>query len=339
MLKYFKTPDQVFDASESRLKQIPELSQKNVENILSSKNIQKINMIINKMQRDGINFFSIEDENYPDKLRNIMDPPYLIYFQGSILDLNQPSVAIVGARNCTEYGRHVAREIGYVLGNSGITVISGLAAGIDSAGQWGVLDAGGITYAVMGCGVDVCYPRDNIELYERVKTSGGIISEYPPGRKPIGWQFPLRNRIISALADKVIVVEAKEKSGSLITVEYALDQGKDVFAVPGRIGDKLSEGCIKLIKEGAEIVTSADDIIKDFGLENSKSGKNYTKKNIVLEKELESLYSCVDLFPKSIQEIVGLSGKSFVEVIRGLVQLQMKDLVVETSKNYYSRKI
>lgn len=339
LLEYFITPDKIYSASKSQLAKCLELTSENVNDIINSRNYNKIQENINNMQKRGIKFFSVNNTFYPDKLKNISDFPYLLYYMGDQLDFSFPSVAIVGARNCTEYGRNLAKELGYQLGSSGITVISGLASGIDSSGQWGVIDAGGLTYGIMGCGVDICYPKENIELYERIQYSGGIISEYPPGRKPVGWQFPLRNRIISALADKIVVVEAREKSGSLITVEYGLEQGKDIYSVPGRVGDKLSEGCNRLIKEGAGIITSANDILEDFGLNNYHFCKNSRKNNIILEKELESLYSCVDLFPKSIQEIVDLSGKSFIDVLRGLVQLQMLDLIKEPSKNYYSRKI
>jgi DNA processing protein len=193
----------------------------------------------------------------------------------------------------------------------------------------------------MGCGADICYPRDNIELYERVMESGGIISDYPLGTEPVGWRFPLRNRIISGLVDKIIVVEAKEKSGSLITVEYGLEQGKDIFAVPGRVGDALSSGCNRLIKDGAGIVISPKDIIKDMNIEiNCGNTSKISKKNkLVLEKDLETLYSCVDLFPKNIQQLMEETGKDSVEIIQKLVKLQMMNLVEEPAKNYYSRKI
>lgn len=267
------------------------------------------------------------------------DCPYGIYFRGDVLELNKPTVAVVGARNCSNYGMELSYKIGFELSANGINVISGLARGIDSQSHKGAIDASGVTYAVMGCGVDICYPKDNISLYEDIKKNGGIISDYPCGTKPFAWQFPLRNRLISGLADKIIIIEAKERSGSLITVEYALEQGKDVYAVPGRIEDALSKGTNRLIKEGAGLIYSIETLIEDLELEVKTNTKILKNKNIVLEKELETLYSCLDLFPKNVEQLMSETGKNSVEILRDLIKLEMMGLVVEPSKNYYSKKI
>ena len=165
---------------------------------------------------------------------NIYDYPYIIYYKGRLPQSDVPSVAIVGARNCTEYGRSVAGRFAEDFADMGIQVISGMALGIDAAAQKGAVRKGGYSMAVLGCGVDICYPRTNIELYTQLESNGGIISEYSPGTPPKAGLFPMRNRIISAMSDALIVVEAKQKSGSLITADQALDQNRDVYVVPGR---------------------------------------------------------------------------------------------------------
>ena len=259
--------------------------------------------------------------------------------------LNNPSVAIVGARECTNYGLSMAKKIGFDLAAHGVNIISGMARGIDSSGLYGCINAGGIGVGILGCGVDVCYPRENIELYEEISRSGILMSEYPMGTPPNAWQFPLRNRMISALADIVLVVEARKKSGSLITVEYANEQGRDVMAIPGRVSDKLSEGCNKVIRDGGGIVTCTKDILEALYLVNyykkddCEEGSKDKKGNITLEKEIESLYSIVDLIPKSSSEIARESGLSIEKVMAGLIKLQMMGYVEEPSKNQYMKKI
>lgn len=343
LLQVFQTPKKIFDCPVDELKNI--VSKLNIkdkrifEKIVISRNIEKIIESYNNICKRKIKFISIENINYPDKLKEISEFPYGIYIRGNHINREKKIVSIVGARDCTSYGKKIARDIGFELAANGVIVVSGLARGIDAAGLWGSVDGNGISYAVLGCGVDVCYPRENIELYEEIIDKGAIISDYPPGTKPVGWQFPLRNRLISALSDIVLVVEAREKSGSLITVDYALEQGKDIFAVPGRVYDELSCGCNRLIRQGAGIATSAKEIIEDLGIDFNEKSKNVPKNNIVLEKEIETLYSCVDFFPKNIQQIMEETGKDSNEILRGLVKLQMMNLIDEPSKNYYSRKI
>jgi DNA processing protein len=189
--------------------------------------------------------------------------------------------------------------------------------------------------------VDYCYPTENIELYQEICKSGGIISEYPPATKPLSWHFPQRNRIISGLADKVLVIEAKEKSGSLITVEWALEQGKDIMAVPGRIGDRLSSGCNRLIKAGAGIITSADDVLEDFPKAlNYKGVKKKEHINIeekLLEKDLTLVYSELSSLSQSIYELMKNTGLEYGVLTERLLQLQLMGLVEETTKGYYMR--
>lgn len=352
LIEEFGTPEAAFNCDNKEfIKRVEKIAfyksdvqnKKTSENIIKSRNKEKIKEKYEQLEKKDIHFICIDDEEYPDRLKHISYYPYSLYYKGDINELNRPSVAIVGARSCTKYGAKNAKEIGFELAAGGINVISGLAHGIDSYGLWGAVEGQGYSVAVMGCGADVCYPRENIELYERILERGCIISEYPIGRQPISWQFPLRNRIISGLADKIVVVEAKERSGSLITAEYGLEQGKDIMAVPGRMDDILSNGCNRLIKDGAEIITSSRDVLEnigsEYGSEYGSNSKISEKKQYLLEKDLETLYSCVGLFPKNIQQLMEDTGKDSVEIIQKLIKLQMMNLIEEPTKNYYSRKI
>lgn len=220
-----------------------------------------------------------EDPGFPERLRRLPDCPEKIYLRGE-LPPEGPAVAIVGARQCDAYGEAAASYFAEELAARGIAVISGMAAGIDACGQKAALAAGGYSLAVLGCGADICYPAWHRKLYDRLCREGGILSEFPPGAPPEPWHFPRRNRLISAFADAVLVVQARKKSGSLITADMALEQGKDVLAVPGRIGDALSEGCHHLIRQGAGIAAHIDDILFALGWEetvcpeNEKTGKD-----------------------------------------------------------------
>lgn len=221
--------------------------------------------------QNTIHFIGRNSKEYPARFAHLSKMPDGLYVIGKMPENDVPSVAIIGARMCSAYGRNTAFAFGKKLAESGISVISGMALGIDGAAQEGALAGGGSTFAVLGCGVDVCYPRSNLGLYDQIPRCGGILSEFPPGTKPYSYNFPQRNRLISALADVVVVVEAREKSGSFITVDYALEQGKSVFAVPGRVGDVLSEGCNRLIAEGAGIAWSVDVLLEEIRMLSSLS--------------------------------------------------------------------
>lgn len=225
---------------------------------------QEPERIEEELARAGIGFVSALEEGFPEKLREIPDPPFGIYYKGSMPAENEPAAAIIGARLASGYGREQARRFGRQIGARGISVISGMARGIDGIAQKAALDAGGRSYAVLGCGVDICYPEENRELYERLQQQGGVLSEYPPGMQPIARLFPPRNRIISGLSDLVLVIEARKRSGTLITVDMALEQGREVYALPGRVSDALSDGCNRLIRQGAGPATCPQDILEYF---------------------------------------------------------------------------
>lgn len=292
----------------------------------------------NHLLEKNINLVLYQDRAYPDRLKNIPAPPYALYISGQLPDPGAFAVGIVGARVCTPYGQAMAKEIAGQLSDAGVDIISGLAKGIDGAAGRGALDAGGRTYAVLGSGVDVCYPREHIGLYKEIKEKGGVISEQLPGSPPLPVYFPARNRIISGLSDVIIVIEAKEKSGSLITADMAMEQGKDVYALPGPVTSVLSAGCNALIKQGAGIFLSVEDFIEDVKLIYERNVKIPTKNKIKLESTENLVYSCLDLFPKSLDVILQETKLSITVLMNILVTLELRGYIEEISKNYYVKK-
>ena len=286
-----------------------------------------------------IKCLTIEDSNFPDRLRKLSGMPKKLYYIGNLPDPKKPAAAVVGARMCSPYGRCQAFKYARTMASYGVQIISGMARGIDAYGHIGALKAGGNTYAVLGCGVNVCYPRTNQKLYENILSHGGIISEYPPETEPIAQLFPARNRIISALSDMVVIVEAKERSGSLITADFALEQGKDIYAVPGRVTDSLSMGCNNLIRQGAGIINSVEDFVKDLELYTciDTTQENFNK--LLLEKDESLVYACLSLRPKSMEELLKKTGFAMPQMADILQRLIQKDFITESFKNYYIRKI
>lgn len=219
-----------------------------------------------KMKEKGISLVTVDEGGYPERLGELINPPYGIYYKGRLPENDVPSVAIIGARECSEYGTYVANAFGEALAGQNINIISGMARGVDGISQRGALNVDGATFGVLGSGVDVCYPMGNFKLYRDIQKKGGILSTFPPGMEPNKQNFPERNRIVAALADLVLVVEARQKSGTSITVDLALKMGKDVYAVPGRLTDRLSDGCNTLIRNGAGVALSPEDVIRELSL-------------------------------------------------------------------------
>lgn len=277
----------------------------------------------------------IDDRDYPVSLKEISSTPKKIYCIGELPKKELLSVAIVGARQCSQYGKSMARELGATLAACHVQIISGMARGIDAAAQKGALEGGGRTFAVLGSGVDVCYPKEHLSLYERIQNQGGILSEQPPGMQPLPQFFPARNRIISGLADVVVVIEAKKKSGSLITADLALEQGKDVYALPGPVNSNLSMGCNRLIKQGAGVIVSVEDFLEELHLSVSKKTGNVKENKFLLESEENLVYTCLDLYPKSIEQISDETGTSVSGLTGILMGLELKGYIQEISKNYY----
>lgn len=291
-----------------------------------------------EMKQKGIRLLTRTDSSYPLRLRDISSPPYALYLKGALLPAKKPYIAIVGARACTSYGRKYAAEFAGASAGAGAGIISGMALGIDGAAQRGALDAGGYTAAVLGCGPDICYPREHIGLYEDILEKGGtILSEYPPGTPPRPQNFPARNRIISGLSDILLVMEAREKSGSLITADCALEQGKDVYALPGPVDSLLSVGCNELIRQGAGILTTPENLLGELpGVKQILYQKTSDEK-IMLESRENMVYSCLRLNPKSLQQLSEETKIPVAELLGILISMELNGVIEEVSKNYYRK--
>lgn len=264
LLDIYKTPEEISKLSKKELEQL-EVEEQMIQEMTNPNYRRIVKAYMLYMKEKNIQILTIKDEDYPYLLKQIYDSPSVIYIMGNKKILSQNGIAIVGSRNCSLYGQKIAKYLSYQLAKKGIHIISGLARGIDTFSHIGTLQAKGKTIAVLGSGLDVIYPPENAKLAEKIVESGGcLVSEYIVGTKPLGEHFPARNRIISGLASGVVVVEASEKSGSLITVDFALEQGKNVYAVPGNINSPNSLGTNALIKQGAKIVTSIEDILEDL---------------------------------------------------------------------------
>ena len=274
------------------------------------------------------------DSRFPERLREIPESPGCIYLKGRLPDPVEMTVGIIGARDGTEYGKMVARTLAKELSEYGISIISGMAYGIDTAAHEGALLGGGKTYAVLGCGVDICYPAINKKLYSKIQEEGGIISEYPEGSPPLPHHFVARNRLIAGLSDILIVVEAKERSGTFITVDRALEQGKQVFVVPGRITDPLSRGCNKLLMEGASLCLSKEDILSCFSIEAGKD--NEKKPN--LKGEEKRIYNALDLEGKHIDALYKELGIPLQSLYSVLVKMEIEGYCESFSSSYYRKK-
>lgn len=265
---------------------------------------------------------AIDDHDYPELLKKITNPPSKLYYKGMLSLVDTPCLAVVGSRKATPYGRWASYKIAQRAAEYGVTIVSGMASGIDACGHMGALDVDGNTIAVLGCGPDICYPRTNKDLMERIGRAGLIITEYPPGKGPRPWQFPARNRIISGLSYGVLVVEADMESGSLITAGTALEQGREVFAVPGNINSVFSSGTNKLIQDGATPLTGVDDILDLLGIRHMKSNKNFGA--YLGKDEKQILHLVNDYGILSMDRLCILSEKSPSEVGALVTILEMK---------------
>ena len=294
---------------------------------------------IHKELTEDIRYIANSDQEFPEKLKELHDCPKGIYVRGKLPDPEKKSVAIVGARMCSAYGRATASYFARVLAANDVQIISGLALGIDGAAHEGALMAGGATFAVMAGAVDTCYPRAHIELYEQMRRTGGIISEEPCGCPPLPKLFPKRNRLISALSDMVLVVEAKKKSGSLITADFAAEQGRDIFAVPGRLEDSLSEGCNELIFQGAGIAISPERMLEIMGKNCEKSDNSKLFMQNVLARQENMVYSCLSLQPKTLEELCAAAKLPISSVTESVMLLQLQGLAKEIGRNRYVRSV
>ncbi|MFQ6084115.1 MAG: DNA-processing protein DprA [Candidatus Aminicenantia bacterium] len=320
------------------------LSEKKVKMIVSKEIINRAEEELNQIEKKGYHILSIEDENYPVLLKEIYDPPVVLYCAGDKEMLNQPSIAIVGTRRPTPYGRVVAEKLSSDLASRELTIISGLARGIDSIAHQGSLQAKGKTIAVLGSGLNYVYPKENLSLFNKIVESGAVISEFPLDAPPLNFHFPIRNRIISGLSLGVIVVEAAQRSGSLITARLALDQGREVMAVPGNITSKYSQGTNWLIKDGAKLISSWKDVVEELPLpvkeeifsKEKKEEKVFPKLTSEEEKVLNALKLDEKIHIDSLSEITELSVSQLLSI---LLSLELEGLIIQYPGKYFQRKI
>lgn len=289
----------------------------------------------NKIEQKGIRIICRGDDEYPKRFCQLSDMPSALFVKGKLPREDILTVGIVGARNCTTYGEVCTIQFAEMLARSGVQIISGMARGIDGAAHRGTLNMQGQTYAILGCGADVCYPKEHKGLYRDIVKNGGIISEYLPGTQPLAYHFPERNRIISALSDVILVMEAKEKSGSLITADIALEQGKDVYSLPGPINSELSKGCNYLIRQGAGILLGPEDLLEELSVKKGAIDRNCQKNKKILESKEKIVYINLGLFPKGREELIELTGLAPQELAGTLVSLELNGYIKEISKNHY----
>ena len=342
LIEHFPDISDVFTAGRDKLKQADILTEANVEAIVSSRDEQLLTGYISELESAGIGLITINNPKYPALLKEIYDPPVCLYVLGELPDDCFPKISIIGSRRCSEYGLTVARTLGYKLAACDITVVSGMAKGIDASAHRGALEANGKTAAVLGCGVDICYPSENERLRNEIIKNGCLISEFPPKTKPLPQYFPLRNRIISGLSMGTVVVEAAEKSGTLITVGQALDQGREVFAIPGNITSKLSRGTNSLIKQGAALTESYIDILDALGLPD-KTASNETDETkpysgIQLKPDERLVYDAIGRDPVSQTDIM-LQSKSQAHTVQYiLTMLEINGYIQKLPGQRYIRR-
>jgi len=340
LLAHFDSFRAVWEAPASRLSAVFGSSMLG-EAIGSARSDAAIDEELEKAERAGIQLVTLVDPEYPALLREIDDPPFALYVRGKLPVNTSCTIGIVGTRRGTQYGKLVAARFASQLAMKGILIVSGLAAGIDAAAHQGALDVGGHTVAVLGCGLDYPYPKTNQPLFERIAVEGTAMSEYPLGTRPAKWTFPQRNRILSGLCRGVVVVQAPLRSGSLITARLALEQGREVFAVPGNITTATSAGTNNLIRQGAKIAETINDILEEFPDLRSMAERAPTfeePEEVSLGARERRVYDLIGLDPVHIDDIIARADLSPTEASHVLLLLQLDDLIAEVDGGCYVRR-
>ena len=367
LLRHFPTPEDVYYADPEEVLLTEGITREQAK-LLEDKDCSGADRILADCQRLDLDILTIQDAGYPNRLRNIYDPPCLLYVRGRLPAFDdEAAVAVVGTRSCTPYGISSAEKLGYGLAAGGAVVVSGLARGVDSAALRGALRAGGTVTAVLGNGLDVVYPPENQYLYEDVAAAGALISEYPPGTPPEGRHFPVRNRILSGLCVGTLVVEAPARSGALITANTALEQGRDVFAVPGPIDAPASVGCNRLSRDGAGLVSDAWDILREYeprfpdklrreGAKESPAVLGYqarqktepkpvppsvslSRNDLSLTDDQICLLRTLTEEPMLVDDLVELTDIPTRRVLSALTVLEIEHLVTQHSGKRYARAV
>ena len=310
-------------------------TEEEIGKIKTSRTIKEWKKEYRSMEEEGTRMVCWGEDAYPKRLKALSGMPYALFVKGQLPKEDMPSVAIVGARNCSTYGECMTLQFAERLAAEGVQIISGMARGIDGAAHRGARNVSGSTFAVLGCGADICYPKEHKGLYHDIQDNGGIVSEYFPGTPPLAGHFPARNRLISGLSDIILVMEAREKSGSLITADMALEQGRDIYALPGPVNSELSKGCHYLIRQGAGILLEPEDILEELSVKIRPKKENCQKNKKILESKEEIVYSKLGLFARSREELLQLTGFHPQELAGILLSLELRGYIKEITKNYY----
>ena len=343
LLERFGTAGAVLSATKGDLRAVSRVGPKLAEAIASAHTEIDVDAELARCREAGIRVLTHRDSDYPRLLQEIHDPPATLFLRGSLLPEDGLAMAVVGSRHATQYGRAQAMRLAGSLSRAGLTIVSGLARGIDAAAHQGALDAGGRTLAVLGGGLLNIYPPEHGELAEQVAASGALLSEAPPRAAPMSGSFPQRNRIITGLTLGVIVVEAAQRSGALISARHAMEQGREVFAVPGRVDSRMSRGCHQLIRDGARLVESADDVLEELGplvegITRQEDGSVvHHPAELLLNDTEQQVIQCIDAEPTSIDQIVQQTELPAQRVLSTISVLEMRRLVRRVSGNLVSR--
>jgi DNA processing protein len=341
IVRHFSCIREVFESSAKVLKACG-LDDNGARTLTSEEILDQADIEIEKLRRKKYTILTLEDKRYPDFLREIFDPPCVLYCAGKVELLKGPAVSIVGARKPTPYGRAVAERLSRDLASRGLIVVSGMARGIDSIAHWGALQ-GGETVAVLGSGLDRIYPKENGKLFEKIMDNGTVVTEYPLTSPPLGHHFPLRNRIISGLSLALIVVEAAAKSGSLISARLALEQNRDVMAVPGNLTSAMSRGTNSLIKGGAKLVESWEDVVEELPSplrERLLATKDEDRQQPEMSNQENKVFQCLKPdCQMHVDDLVEMTGLSVSEVLSLLLRMELKGVVVQNPGKYFQRKL
>lgn len=330
LLKHFGSPQEILSSKASSLSQVKGIGDQIAHRIIEEKDKVEVDVELEKIKKEGVSILTLDDKEYPANLKIIYDPPPVLYVKGKIEPDDRLGIAIVGSRSATTYGKTTASKLAGELVQLGFTIVSGLAHGIDTAAHRGAIEAKGRTIAVLGCGIDVIYPPENKKLFDEIREQGAIITEFPFGTPPEKFNFPQRNRLISGLSLGTVVVEAPLRSGALITAYCALEQNREVFAVPGPVESRLSKGTHHLIKQGAKLTESAQDIIEELELFTEALKKIPPLKNnkITLSPDEDKIYQVISSTnPQHIDIISSLSKMNAAQVAAVLIQLEIKGLI------------
>jgi DNA processing protein len=336
LLAAFGTPEKIFDARVDDLLEIENIGRNRASSIRQFSSWEDVEKRARLVEQKGITAVSFESPAYPEMLREIDDAPLVFYMKGTLIPQDRYAIAVVGSRKLTDYGASVADRVAEDLACMGFTIVSGMARGVDSLSHNAALRTGGRTIAVLGSGVDVPYPPENKTLMEKIAGSGCVMSEFPPGTAPDKENFPKRNRIISGLSFGVLIVEATSDSGALITARYAIDQGREVFAVPGNITSANSEGTNELIRQGARLIRHANDIVEELAPVLKGFIRSAEKVTIDVTEDEKSLCTLLSGEPKQIDDISRESGLPASKVLGVLLGLEMKGAVKQIiGKRFY----